>query len=113
VIGNDSSYKAYTKDQSYLISQSERTQSLEEAVLRVTLKNYDSVGQKDLSREQYRVSRSSELTFNIQFSGFQKSKGSAERNIKDIRRLISALQKLYPGCYIPLVTKNFASIDLP
>ena len=40
IVGNDSSFKAYTKDHSYLqgSSNSQAKQSLEDSILRVTLK---------------------------------------------------------------------------
>lgn len=51
--------------------------------------------------------------FIIEYSGQQKGKGNAERSLNDFRKLVDALKKLYPGCYVPLLTKQNASIDLP
>ena len=51
--------------------------------------------------------------FIVHFSGHTKSKGKAERSINDFRKVNDALRKLYPGCYVPDIPKQTASIDLP
>lgn len=51
--------------------------------------------------------------FVINYSGHQKSKGTAERSLNDFRKVIEALRKMYPACYIPDIPKQTASIDLP
>ena len=55
----------------------------------------------------------SDLMFVVQYSGHQKSKGKAERSLNDFRKVIEALRKLYPGCFVPDIPKQAASIDLP
>lgn len=60
VVGNDTSFKAYTKNYSYLQGSAAgpQTRSIEESVLRVTLKdnlNKQLQGETDDGRRQYRV----------------------------------------------------------
>jgi len=54
------------------------------------VKEFKQEGDKDGSREQYRVVRD-DLVFLVQWSGHQKSKGTAERSLSDFRKLASAL----------------------
>ena len=116
VVGNDSAFKAYTKNYSFVQGQQESTQRApEDTVLRVTLKeNLDrekSESDPD-GRKQYRVVHS-DLMFVLQYSGNQNRKGNTERSLNDFRKLIDALKKLYPGCYVPLMPKQSSSVDLP
>jgi hypothetical protein len=91
-------------------------QSLEDIVLKATLKeNFNkSTGKEESSdgRQQYRVIHS-ELMFVLQYSGSQKGKGNAERGLNDFRKLVDALKKLYPGCFVPMLPKQTNSADLP
>jgi hypothetical protein len=72
VVGNDSSFKAYTKEQSYFqVQGSQPKQSLEESVLRVTLKDNPKQHTDDTDgdgRQQYRVVHT-DLMFVIEYSG--------------------------------------------
>lgn len=36
-----------------------------------------------------------------------------ERTLNDFRKLGTSLQKLFPGCYVPIIAKQSATIDLP
>ena len=36
-----------------------------------------------------------------------------ERTLSDFRKLGNSLQKLYPGCFVPIIPKQSVSIDLP
>lgn len=116
VVGNDSSFKAYTRDYSYTVSNNFNNRSLDDSELTVTLKdlNQDKIKDKedDNQREQYRVIHSDPM-FIVHFSGHTKSKGKAERSLSDFRKVIEALRKLYPACFIPDIPKQAASIDLP
>ncbi len=77
---------------------------MEDSFLRVTLKDnfkgQDKDFENDDGRQQYRVAHS-DLMFVVQYSGTQKGKGHAERSLNDFRKLVDALRKLYPGCYVP------------
>jgi len=37
----------------------------------------------------------------------------SERTLNDFRKLGASLQRLFPGCYVPIIPKQQASIDLP
>lgn len=114
VVGNDSSFKAYTRNNSYFQGRdSQAPVSLEDQVLSATLK--DAGHHKEDSedgRQQYRVVHS-DLVFVVTHSGQSKGKGTAERSLNDFRQLVAALKKLYPGCYVPQLPKQQASIDMP
>lgn len=106
IIGNDSSYKAYSKNYSYTVDEHLKPPA-EEAYLKVTLRELSSANgeskSKDYSREQYRVSRS-DLTFTIDSNVFTKTQAAnavIERTLGDFRKLALALQRLYPGCFVP------------
>ena len=51
VVGNDSSFKAYTRDYSFTIGNSASGRPLEDAVLKVSVKEFKQEGDKDGSRE--------------------------------------------------------------
>jgi len=107
VVGNDSSFKAYTRDYSFTVSN-QLGRSTEEQELSVSLKDFNpekgNSKEEDGQREQYRVIHS-DLLFIVHFSGHQKSKGKAERSLNDFRKVIDALRKLYPGCFVPDIPK--------
>jgi len=50
-VGNDSSFKAYTRDYSFTIGNSASGRPLEDAVLKVSVKEFKQEGDKDGSRE--------------------------------------------------------------
>ena len=61
----------------------------------------------DSQREQYRIVKK-DLLFQVNFrSHHNKYMGDestqTERTLSDFRKLGQALQKLFPGCYVPLI----------
>ena len=69
-------------------------------------------------REQYRVIKK-DLLFKVNFMQsnrkFQHGENAVvtERTLSDFRKLGKSLQKLFPGCYVPIIPKEAPSIDLP
>ena len=51
MVGNDSSFKAYTRDYSFTIGNNSSGRPLEDAVLKVSVKEFKQDGEKDGSRE--------------------------------------------------------------
>ena len=51
MVGNDSSFKAYTRDDSFTIGHNSSGRPLEDAVLKVSVKEFKQDGEKDGSRE--------------------------------------------------------------
>ena len=71
----------------------------------------------DSQREQYRIVKK-DLLFQVNFtSQHNKYMGDestqTERTLSDFRKLGQSLQKLFPGCYIPLIPRWSASENLP
>ena len=130
VIGNDPSFKSYTKNHAFydvpLVTEPE---NVKQSVLEVSLKDLEDSKEQfkrikntdlveSLQREQYRIIKK-DLLFVVKFASISSSRylGSkeavSERTFNDFFKLGQALQKQFPGCFVPIIVKQQASIDLP
>lgn len=129
VLNNDPSFKQYTKNHEfYDLNPVAEIEKVKHSVLYVNLKDLEeskeilrrmkSQNEENLQREQYRVVKK-DLLFVVTFSSISSSRylGSkeavSERTYRDFYKLGQALQKQFPGCFVPIIIKQQASIDLP
>lgn len=65
---------------------------------------------EEFVREQYRVVKK-DLLFKVNFQqsnrkyAYGENAVTTERTLSDFRKLGQSLQKLFPGCYVPIIPK--------
>ena len=66
--------------------------------------------EENVAREQYRVIKK-DLLFKVNFQQinnrqFGENAVITERTLNDFRKLGTSLQKLFPGCFVPIIPKQ-------